>query len=131
MPLHADGVPALYAGEFFTAAIQELHRFHGLHPDPEGLGSPLGHPHRQLSNDAAGSLLTLRTAQSLPLTGPSTLGFDSAHFQTKPPPVCYRASWQLPGPDFHRHATTSLRTTINHLHGQPPLCWAHRKASVK
>lgn len=46
------------------------------------------------------------------------------------PPVCYLASWQLPGPDFHRQATTSLRTTINHLHGQPPLCWAHRKGSV-
>src|SRR4051794_1785824 len=25
-------------------------------------------------------------------------------------------------------ATTSLRTKINHLHGQPPLCWAHGKA---
>jgi len=24
--------------------------------------------------------------------------------------ACYRASWQLPGPDFHRQATTSLRT---------------------
>jgi len=24
------------------------------------------------------------------------------------PPACYRASWQLPGPDFHRQATTSL-----------------------
>jgi transposase InsO family protein len=28
------------------------------------------------------------------------------------PPVCYRASWQLPGPDFHRQATTSLRLKI-------------------
>ena len=26
---------------------------------------------------------------------------------------CYRASWQLPGPDFHRQATTSLRTPRN------------------
>ena len=24
------------------------------------------------------------------------------------PPVCYRASWQLPGPDFHRQATASF-----------------------
>ena len=31
------------------------------------------------------------------------------------PPACYRASWQLPGPDSHRQATTSLRLTINHL----------------
>jgi hypothetical protein len=23
------------------------------------------------------------------------------------PPVCYRASWRLPGPDSHRQATTS------------------------
>jgi hypothetical protein len=30
-------------------------------------------------------------------------------FQTEPP-ACYRASWQLPGPEFHRQATTSLRT---------------------
>src|SRR6185369_15794441 len=42
-------------------------------------------------------------------TGLSTLGFDPARFQTKPP-ACYRASsWQLPGPDSHRHATTSFR----------------------
>ncbi len=52
----------------------------------------------------------LRTALSLPLTGPLTLGFDPARFQTKLP-ACYRASWQLPGPDFHRQATTSLRTS--------------------
>ena len=38
-----------------------------------------------------------------------TLGSDPARFQTEPP-ACYRASWQLPGPDFHRQATTSLRT---------------------
>ena len=48
----------------------------------------------------------LRTAQSLPLQGHSTLGFDLTRFQTKPP-ICYRASWQLPGPDSHRQATTS------------------------
>jgi hypothetical protein len=34
-------------------------------------------------------------------------------FQTEPP-ACYRASWQLPGPDFHRQATTSLRPEINY-----------------
>jgi hypothetical protein len=43
-----------------------------------------------------------------PRLGRSTLGFDPARFQTKPP-ACYRASWLLPGPDFHRQATTSLR----------------------
>jgi hypothetical protein len=55
----------------------------------------------------------LRTAQSLPLTGLSTLGFDPTRFQTEPP-ACYRASWQLPGPDFHRQATTSLRPTMSY-----------------
>ena len=48
----------------------------------------------------------LRTARLLSLTGLLTLGFDPARFQTKPP-ACYRASWQLLGPDFHRQATTS------------------------
>src|ERR1700761_1588778 len=51
----------------------------------------------------------LRTASSLPHTGLLTLGSDPARFQTEPP-ACYRASWQLPGPDFHRQATMSLRT---------------------
>jgi len=41
-----------------------------------------------------------------------TLGSDPARFQTEPP-ACYRASCQLPGPDFHRQATTSLRTRRN------------------
>jgi hypothetical protein len=58
--------------------------------------------------------MMLRTVRSLPFTGPSTLGFDPARFQTEPP-ACYRASWQLPGPDSHRQATTSLRT-LDHLH---------------
>src|SRR5438876_10294393 len=49
----------------------------------------------------------LRTAQSLPLQGLSTLGSDPARFQTEPP-ACYRASWQLPGRDSHPQATTSL-----------------------
>src|SRR5215470_2846491 len=71
----------------------------------------------------------LRTASSLPLAGLLTLGFDPARFQTKPP-VCYRASWHLPGPDSHRQATTSLRTTrsaaTSRLHLL--LFWAHKLA---
>jgi hypothetical protein len=55
----------------------------------------------------------LRTATLLPLTGLSTLGFDAGRFPPTPP-VCYRASWQLPGPDSHRQATTSLRPKINY-----------------
>ncbi len=49
----------------------------------------------------------LRTAQLLPPPWLLTLGFDPPRFQTEPP-ACYRASWQLPGPDFHRQATTSF-----------------------
>jgi hypothetical protein len=49
----------------------------------------------------------LRTAQSLPLAGLLTLGFDPARFQTEPP-ACYRAPWQLPGRDSHPQAATSL-----------------------
>ena len=49
----------------------------------------------------------LRTAELLPPTGLSTLGFDPARFQTEPP-ACYRASWQLLGRDSHPLATTSL-----------------------
>lgn len=56
----------------------------------------------------------LRTAALLPLTGLSTLGFDAGRFPPTPP-VCYRASWQLPGPDFHRQATTSLRLKISYI----------------
>ena len=53
--------------------------------------------------------LALRTAQLLPLKGLSTLGSDPARFQARPP-ACYRAPWRLPGPDFHRQATTSFRS---------------------
>ena len=52
----------------------------------------------------------LRTAQSLPQKGLLTLGSDGRFPPT--PPACYRASWQLPGPDSHRQATTSLRQNI-------------------
>src|SRR3954466_9620056 len=69
----------------------------------------------------------LRTVQSLPLAGLSTLGFDPARFQTEPP-VCYRASWQLPGPDSHRQATTSTNTKITrHITRSPPVLLGARK----
>src|SRR5712692_4601652 len=59
----------------------------------------------------------LRTAQLLPPTGLSTLGFDPARYQTEPP-ACYRASWQLPGRDSHPLAAASLcpdQVTMHHL----------------
>ncbi len=55
----------------------------------------------------------LRTVRSLPLTGLSTLGFGTRRFPLMPP-ACYRASWQLPGPDFHRpRPLTSHEVIIN------------------
>jgi hypothetical protein len=75
----------------------------------------------------------LRTASSLPLTGLLTLGFDPARFQTRPP-ACYRASWQLPGPDFHRQATTSLRTqttTTRYVTWSPPVPLGARKREAR
>src|SRR6266567_7617093 len=54
--------------------------------------------------------LTLRTARSLPLEGLLTLHFDAGRFPPTPA-ACYRAPWRLPGPDLHRLATTSFRTS--------------------
>jgi hypothetical protein len=53
---------------------------------------------------------------------------DPARFQAEPR-ACYRASWQLPGPDFRRQGDDELRnakirhgsTSRCHL----PFCWAH------
>jgi len=57
-----------------------------------------------------------------------TLGSGPARFQTEPP-ACYRASWQLPGPDLHRQATTSLQTIRLSATSRTYLqfCWAHEK----
>jgi hypothetical protein len=54
-----------------------------------------------------------------PPIGLLTLGFDAGRFPPTPP-VCYRASWQLPGPDSHRQAMTSLRSK-DQLQHQPHL----------
>src|SRR5713226_220344 len=52
----------------------------------------------------------LRTAPLLPLEGLLTLHFDAGRFPPTPA-ACYRAPWRLPGPDSHRLATTSFRTS--------------------
>jgi hypothetical protein len=70
----------------------------------------------------------LRTAQLLPPEGLLTLGFDPTRFQIEPP-VCYRASWQLPGPDSHRLVTTSLSLS-DQLSGITSNCLDARKARV-
>lgn len=99
---HRLNVPRpLTPGSPSRLRFQALHRFHGLRREPLGSALPQCLTTRQAS-------LALRTADLLPPQGLSTLGFDLTRFQTRPP-ACYRASWQLPGPDSHRQATTSFR----------------------
>src|SRR5207247_876052 len=64
-----------------------------------------------------------------PLAGLSTLRFAAGRF---PPATaaCYRAPWRLPGPDFHRLATTSLRPGHGPI-DPPPDRWAHSKIRCK
>ena len=90
--------------------FQVFRAFRGLRPD--GGGSALPDPTQRratLTTPQASHHATDRILAP-PITGLSTLGFDPTRFQTEPP-VCYRASWQLPGPDFHRQATTSFTDT--------------------
>src|SRR5690348_5385485 len=89
--------------------FQALHRFHGLHPGYGGSALPCPALTGGNGYDAAGFASCYGPHRRSPFTGLLTLGSDPARFQTEPP-ACYRASWQLPGPDFHRQATTSLRT---------------------
>src|SRR5262249_45410161 len=103
----------LTPGSSSRLRFQDLHRFHGLRPDTPG--SALPSPTSRWGFSRRGRLrLMLRTVRLLPLEGLLTLGFDTGRFPPMPP-ACYRASWQLPGPDLHRQATTSLRLTINRL----------------
>ena len=62
--------------------------------------------------------------------GLSTLGFDPTRFQTGPP-ACYRASWQLPGPDFHRQVTTSTPSAANYIMLTTSGSWAHENEFLK
>jgi hypothetical protein len=64
----------------------------------------------------------LRAGQLLPPEGLSTLGSDAGRFPPTPP-ACYRASWQLPGPDSHRQATTSLCRIVIYITNLR--LWAH------
>jgi hypothetical protein len=89
--------------------FQALHRFHGLHPDYGGSALPCPALTGGNGYDAAGFASCYGPHRRSPFTGLLTLGSDPARFPAEPP-ACYRASWQLPGPDFHRQATTSLRT---------------------
>ena len=66
----------------------------------------------------------LRTVQLLPPEGLLTLGFDAGPFAPTPP-ACYRAPWQLPGPDSHRQATTSFTMNRSTCHSFTSIIWAH------
>jgi hypothetical protein len=118
-PGRASPVPAVtirtfrtpYAGEFLAAAFQGLHRFRGLHRGSRGSALPCPTTRRVCQRRGRFRVM-LRTVRLLPPTGHLTLGFDAGRFPPTPP-ACYRASWQLPGPDFHRQATASLRLMIN------------------
>ena len=89
--------------------FQDLHRFRGLRPEAGARHSLIPTRRRATLTTPQASLHATDRIVASPFTGPLTLGFDPARFQTEPP-ACYRASWQLPGPDSHRQATTSLRT---------------------
>src|SRR3954468_740947 len=89
-----------------TAALQALHRFHGLRP--EGRGSALPDP--ALAGTFTARQASLHAANR-PVASPEgllTLHFDAGRFPPAPA-ACYRAPWRLPGPDSHRLATTSFR----------------------
>jgi hypothetical protein len=119
-PGRASQVPAAtmrtfrapYAGESFGAASRL---------STPSMAFTMKHAARLSLTPPKGGRVTTRQA-SLDATdrslaspkGLSTLGFDLGRFQTKPP-ACYRASWQLPGPDFHRQATTSTNGSRTHL----------------
>ena len=96
---HTPGSPSRL--RFYTASMAFT-----LISEGSALPAP---PEDGTSNDAAGFASCYGPHRRSPLTGLSTLGSGPARFQAKPP-ACYRASWQLPGPDSHRQATTSLRT---------------------
>ena len=72
----------------------------------EAAASP---PDRARIDEICSRVLWARFAPGTGRDDPGHGGADPARFPAEPP-ACYRASWQLPGPDFHRQATTSLRT---------------------
>ena len=90
--------------------FQVFRAFRGLRPDGGGSALPDPTQRRATLTTPQASLHATDRILAPPITGLSTLGFDPTRFQTEPP-VCYRASWQLPGPDFHRQATTSFTDT--------------------
>jgi hypothetical protein len=92
-----------------------------------GAGHSLLPSEGKTSNDAAGFALCYGPHRRSPMRA-LTLGSDLARFPAKPP-ACYRASWQLPGPDSHRQATTSTNTKSHRAYVtvSPPIPLGARK----
>src|SRR5207245_850926 len=90
--------------------LQVFGAFRGLRRDFSGSAPPC--PLAGLASRGCRIRVMLRAGQSLPPKALSTLRFDAGRFPPTPA-ACYRASWQLPGPDSHRLADTSLR--VDHL----------------
>ena len=63
--------------------------------------------------------MTLRTGRSHTPKERLTLGSDTGRFPPTPP-ACYRASWQLPGPDLPRQADASLCSDQVNEQAPPP-----------
>jgi hypothetical protein len=113
---NTPGVPHGCASGLYTASM-------AFAPISRGSALPAAATEGKTPNDAAGFASCYGPRRRLPLAGLSTLGSDPARFPAEPP-ACYRASWQLRGPDFHRQATTSLRTratTIHYVTWSPPV----------
>ena len=121
-----DAFRAPYAGEFLTAAIQDLHRFHGLHPDFGGSALPApARRTRPLTTPQASRHATDR------IVAPPYRAFDAG---LRPGPFPDRAASLLPGllaatrtglppagDDELTNSKIRRATSQRHL----PLCWAH------
>jgi hypothetical protein len=110
------GVPHGCASRLFAASM-------AFAPISRGSALPAPALTSETPNDAAGFASCYGPHRRSPKNGLLTLGSDPARFPAEPP-ACYRASWQLPGPDSHRQATTSLRTrrtTILYVTWSPPV----------
>lgn len=105
LPLPSERSTSHYAGGSSTLRFQALRVFHGLRPATPGSAPPC--PLSGLDSRRGRLRFMLRTARLLPPTRLSTPGFDTGRFPPTPP-ACYRASWQLPGRDFHPLAVTDL-----------------------
>jgi hypothetical protein len=112
-PIHR-GVPHGFISRIYTASVAFALM--------EGARHSLIPTQRRVTLTTPRLRFMLRTAPSLPLYRAFDAGLQRRTF---PPtlPACYRASWQLPGPDSHRQTTTNLRTQdqLHEITASPPV----------